>query len=102
MPLSRRRNGRDAVVAEMRRRGAVVLGGQPIRVRNAKGNPIPCVLGDCTRDGDHKWRIEKRNAEAESKHMPGGKIIRIFCSERHRDMWIAKERSIRRYGPLAG
>jgi hypothetical protein len=100
MPVSKRRNGRDAHIAELRSKGAVMLGGQPHRVRNEVGKVFPCVYGDCWKDGDTKWRIERRNPDAESPHEPGGKIIEIFCSERHRDLRIQEKQEIHRRGPL--
>lgn len=100
MPRARRKNGRDQVVADMRKRGAVLLGGQPLRVRNRAGDPIPCVWGECWRDGDTRYRIEENNPDAPNPHMPGGKIIRIFCSETHRDMWVNQARDLIRRGPL--
>lgn len=96
MPESKRRNGRDKKVAELRRAGAVMLGGQPQRVRTAKeGRPIPCVWSDCWRDGDNRYRIEARNPDWKPEWGDRGKhIVYIFCSERHKEYWLSEARQL--------
>lgn len=100
MPESKRRNGRDKIVANMIRRGAVGLGGQPVYIHNAKGNRIPCVYGDCWKDADNRYRIERSNRDAPDPNMRGGKVIEAFCSQLHKDYRIAEQLELARRGPL--
>jgi hypothetical protein len=103
MPQSRRRNGRDshAAVARHQLAGAVLLGQPAQPVRGFKGIPYLCVWSDCDRNGDNRYRIEFRNPEAPNKDMPGGKIIEVFCSERHKQLRMDEIKAgLRRQGRL--
>lgn len=73
-------------------RGAVVLGrpaGNPVRIRNAWGKPIPCCWSECDQEADARYQWNEPHPEA--KH-PGERIVYAFCSPLCRDTWIGAHR----------
>lgn len=100
MPVSKPRRSRAEFAAAVRAaRGGVILGNGPAKshkVRNAKGGIIPCVWAPCWKDGDTRHQLTQPNPDAPSPHMPGGKIIRVFCSREHLELFAKDAEQMRR------
>lgn len=58
------------------------------RVRNqGTGRVLPCCWDDCQADGDDFYRVMVPH---DAPRWPGEKLIYIFCSYAHRDMYVAQ------------
>lgn len=58
-------------------------------VRNAAGKRLPCCWADCWEPGDNRYRVEVPHDAPKFK---GEKLVYIFCTERHRMLWLEANR----------
>jgi hypothetical protein len=63
--------------------------GRPIRIRNSRGQPIPCCYGPCWKPADARHRVEQPH---EQPRFPGELLIYTYCSETCRLAHIGQQR----------
>lgn len=56
-----------------------------IRIRNGRGEPIPCCWDDCRLAADDRHRVQVPH---DAPRFPGEKLIYTFCGPGHKDLYL--------------